>query len=361
MKRALRLAEKGVGKVSPNPAVGAVIVQNGEIVGEGYHLWEKVLHAEIIALREAGTRAKGAEMYVTLEPCSHHGRTPPCADAILASGIRRVFVAVEDPDPRVSGRGIARLMRGGVEVRVGLCGEEASGINEPFFFAVTHHRPMITLKLAMSVDGRIATQHGESQWITGTESREYVHRLRFEHDAVLVGSGTLRADNPRLDIRKGRKKQITRVILDSSGCCLKPGMRLLSGGGPILVYHDQEKEPSSFGWEAGPVQYQGVPKVDGLLSWVEILSDLFGRGIRSILVEGGGRIAASLIDQRFVDKLYLFYSPMIIGADGLSGIGALRIPSLADAFRFEVVRIFRRGSDFCVQGKVSSSRKIEDS
>ena len=352
MRRALKLAGRGLGRVSPNPAVGAVVVKNGVVVGEGYHLWDKLNHAEVIALERAGNQAEGADIYVTLEPCSHYGRTPPCVDAILSKGIRRVFAAIKDPDLRVSGTGITRLREEGLQVKVGLCRREAYDINEPYFHSVITGRPLVTLKLAMSMDARIATQNGQSQWITGRESRKYVHRLRFLHDSVLVGSGTFKADNPRLDARWVKAKRVTRVILDSSASCLSPGSRILESGDPVLVFHDQEVTP------AGPIipgkslEYCGVPRESGILSWRHILEELGRRRIRSVLTEGGGKVAASLIRQGYVNRLCIFYSSMFIGSEGLPGIGSLDTAELMKSFRFRITRTRRLGDDLCVEGRV---------
>lgn len=359
MKRALKLAARGLGRVSPNPAVGAVVVKNSEIVGEGYHLWKNVRHAEIIALERAGSKSAGADLFVTLEPCAHYGRTPPCVDAILSSGIRRVVAAVEDPDPRVSGEGISRLRKGGVRVDVGVCRQEAAELNEPFFYSVKRGRPLVTLKLAMSMDARIATATGESKWITGVEAREYVQRLRFLHDAVLVGSGTLKADNPRLDVRGRKKKSITRVLLDSSGSSLSPGMRLLESKDPVLVFHDILSSPSRIAVGDFNPEYCGVSGKDGMLSWPEILEELGRRGIRSLLVEGGGKVAASLIEQRRVNRLFLFYSPMFIGSEGVPGVGGLQTSLLSESFRFRVVRCARLGRDLLVEGRSNPDEPAE--
>lgn len=352
MRRALKLARRGLGRVSPNPVVGAVVVKDGVVAGEGYHLWDKLAHAEVIALERAGRLAEGADIYVTLEPCSHYGRTPPCVDAILSSGIRRVFVAIEDPDLRVSGTGISRLKAGGLQVKVGLCRREAFEINEPFFHSVITGRPLVTLKLAMSMDARIATENGESEWITGSESRKYVHRLRYLHDSILVGSGTFRADNPRLDVRWIKTKRITRVILDSSASCISPGSRILESGDPVLVFHDQAVTPSGPGIPAGNLEYCGVPRGNGILSWQHILEELGRRNIRSVLTEGGGKVAGSLIRQGYVNRLCLFYSSMFIGSEGLPGIGSLDTTELSKSFRFRITRTRHLGNDLCVEGKV---------
>lgn len=357
MKRALALAGKGLGRVSPNPAVGAVVVKDGEIVGEGYHLWSERDHAEIIALARAGRKAAGAELYVTLEPCSHHGRTPPCADAIISAGIRKVFVAVEDPNPLVSGQGITRLRKASVKVKTGLLEQEAIEINEAFFYSVTRNLPFVTLKLAMSMDGRIATCRGDSRWITGEKARKYVHLLRFRNDAILVGSGTLKADNPSLDVRGARKKKIIKIVLDSAASSLSSESKLLRSNDPVIVFHSEKISPLKSGSPAGGVEYIGVPVKAGLLSWPHILGELGKRNIRSVLVEGGGIVAGSLVKEGFVNKLCLFYGSLLIGSDGLPGVGPLDRVDLSDAFRFSITRCRLLGGDLCVEGSVLKNLK----
>lgn len=351
MEMALDLARTGLGRVSPNPAVGAVVVKEGEVVGSGFHLWERISHAETIALREAGERARGGDIYVTLEPCSHYGRTPPCVEAIIASGVKRVVVAVEDPDPRVSGRGLQRLRDAGIEVDLGLCREEALGVNEAFFFASAHNRPLVFLKLAMSMDGRIATASGESKWITSREAREYVHRLRFLNDAVLIGSGTLKEDNPRLNIRGEIRKPITRIVLDSSGSSLVPGMRILETDAPIVLFHDEEVTPVTITSHSCSVEYFPVRRADRGLKWRDILAELGRRKLRSILVEGGGRVAGNLIREGYADRLIFFYSPMLLGAEGVPGIGQLGLEKLSDSFKYRITGFHAVGKDLCVEAE----------
>jgi len=351
MELALELARKGLGRVSPNPAVGAVVVKEGKVVGSGCHLWEKTCHAETIALKEAGDAARGADIFVTLEPCSHHARTPPCADAIIASGIKRAVVAVEDPDPRVSGRGIAKLRGAGLQVDLGLCRRQAKEMNQAFFFSVLNGRPLVFLKLAMSMDARIATASGESKWITGQEAREYVHRLRFINDAVLVGSGTLKEDNPRLNIRGEVTKPITRIVLDSSGSSLVPGMKILDSEGRIILFHDTRIIPTRFASPGCPVEYCPVDRGDQGLKWEDILAELGRRNLRSILVEGGGRVAGNLIREGYADRLVFFYSPMLLGSEGLPGIGPLGIDRLSGSFRYRISNTFQLGDDLCVEAE----------
>ncbi len=351
MRRALELARRGWGKVSPNPAVGAVVVKDGVIVGEGYHLWEKKDHAEVVALSRAGSRASGGDLYVTLEPCCHFGRTPPCVDAILASGIRNVFVAVEDPNPMVSGKGIARLRESSVNVESGLLRREALELNRFFFHSITTGLPFVTLKLAMSMDGRIATSQGDSRWITGEAARKYVHQLRYRHDAILVGSGTLKADDPSLDVRGSGKKQIIKVVLDSNASSVSSGSRILKSGDPVIVFYSSERIPVRPDWAVNKVEYIGVPENSRLLSWRHVLEELGKRQIRSLLVEGGGSIAGSLVKEGLVNGLCLFYGSMLIGSEGVPGVGRLNTGKLSEAFRFSLTRCSRFGNDLCVEGE----------
>ncbi len=351
MRRALELARRGLGRVSPNPAVGAVVVKDGVIVGEGYHLWEKMDHAEVVALSKAGSRAAGGDLYVTLEPCCHFGRTPPCVDAILASGIRNVYVAVEDPNPMVSGKGIARLRKSSIKVESGLLRREAQELNRFFFHSITSGLPFVTLKLAMSMDGRIATSQGDSRWITGEAARKYVHLLRYRHDAILVGSGTLKADDPSLDVRGSGKKQIIKVVLDSNASSVSSGSRILKSGDPVIVFYSGERIPVRPGTAVKKVEYIGIPEIRSLLSWRHILEELGKRNIRSLLVEGGGNVAGSLVNEGLVNELCFFYGPMLIGSEGLPGVGRLYTRKLPEAFRFSITRCRRLGDDLCVEGK----------
>lgn len=349
MRRALTLAARGRGLASPNPLVGAVVVKDGEAVGEGYHRYDRVRHAEVIALEKAGERAAGADLYVTLEPCCHTGRTPPCVGAIIRAQVRRVFVATRDPNPQVRGRGIAELRRHGVEVRVGLLEEEAQHLNRPFFFAMEHHRPWVTLKLAVTLDGRIAAWDGSSRWITGEVSRRAVHRLRFEADAVLVGIGTVLADDPSLDVRGVRRKRIVKVILDSH-LRIPSAARLFSSGDPVLIFHGPDVAGSERRRLAARAELVGVRRFRGGLDWRRLLEELDRRQIRQLLVEGGSRVATSLLAQVRPLELVLFFAPKILGADGLQAVGSLGKRTLADALALGDVTVRRSGEDFVVRG-----------
>lgn len=321
MAHALRLARRGLGNVWPNPAVGCVLVQpdrgGGRVVGRGWTQPGGRPHAERMALDQAGPLAHGATAYVTLEPCAHHGRTPPCAEALVAAGVARVVSALTDPDPRVAGRGHAILHAAGIEVVEGLRVDEARAVQAGFLSRIERGRPWLTLKLAFSFDGRIATASGESQWITGPQARAHVHALRLGNDAVMVGGGTARADRPSLNVRGfGSVRQPVRVIVSA-------------GDLPDLPVE---------GPEFGPLwQVSGEP--------AQFLSELGARGLTRVLCEGGGVLAASLLQAGLVDELVGYSAGVVLGADGLASVGAMGLAALSDAPRFRLIESRPIGGD----------------
>lgn len=317
MAHALSLARRGLGNVWPNPAVGCVIVRDDIIVGRGWTQPGGRPHAEAVALAQAGEAARGATAYVTLEPCSHHGRTPPCSGRLIEAGVARVVAAMTDPDPRVSGRGMAMLREAGISVTEGIREAEARQMQRGFLSRILRGRPMVTLKLATSFDGRIATALGESQWITGPEARRHVHGLRLRHDAIMVGGGTARADRPALNVRGfGPVKQPLRVI----------------------VAHGTIPDLPPEGPNHGPLlQMQGSP--------AEVLAQLGEQGLTRVFCEGGGRFAASLLEAGLVDDLIGYTAGLTLGADGLPAIGSLNYPNLAQAPHFTLVQTGRIGGD----------------
>lgn len=364
MQHALRLAARGLGNVAPNPAVGCVIVKNGSVIGMGWTQPGGRPHAETQALAQAGEAAEGATLYVTLEPCSHHGHTPPCTSAIIAAGIREVFVACIDPDPRVSGNGIAVLQAAGITVHTGLCETEAIALNAGFFKKVQEQRPLVALKLATSLDGHMATASGESQWITGKPARDYGHLLRSRHDAILTGSGTVRTDNPALTCRLRGLEQFSpqRVLLDtqcrvSVDCALfnTPSQTLpLTGGGGkeatsrgnnvrLLVVHGMEN--------AAPpnvpdhVEYLPLPTDMHGIDLTNTLHLLAGRGMTRLLVEAGPRLSTAFLKAGLVDRLYWFRAPILLGGDGKSAIDPLDIATLSDAPRWRMEERISLGGD----------------
>ncbi len=339
MDHAAALGRRGLGHVWPNPAVGCVIVRDGRIVGRGWTQPGGRPHGERVALAQAGAAARGATAYVTLEPCAHHGRTPPCADALIEAGIARVVTAIEDPDPRVSGRGHAMLRGAGIAVETGPGAEAARRDQAGFLSRVTRGRPLLTLKLATSLDGRIATASGESRWITGPGARRAVHGLRHSHDAVMVGGGTARADDPELTVRGfGDVAQPVRLVA-ARKLDLPAGGRLagMAGAGPLWLLHGQEADADRVAdWEARGARCLALPVRSGRLDPAAILQALGGLGLTRVFCEGGGDFAAALLEAGLVDRLITFSAGVALGAEGWPALGALGIDALDAAPRFEL-------------------------
>ncbi|AXC51218.1 bifunctional diaminohydroxyphosphoribosylaminopyrimidine deaminase/5-amino-6-(5-phosphoribosylamino)uracil reductase RibD [Paracoccus suum] len=336
MDHALRLAARGLGNVWPNPAVGCVILDAGGLVaGRGWTQPGGRPHAEVRALSQAGERARGGIAFVTLEPCAHHGKTPPCAEALIAAGVAHVVTAMTDPDPRVAGRGHDMLRSAGIRVTEGVRGTEAARLNRGFVRRVTQGLPLVTLKLAASLDGRIATASGQSQWITGPEARRAVHALRLSHDAVLVGGGTARADLPRLDVRGlGTMRQPVRAVLSSGPLPVLP-----QTGAPFWHLHGAA-DPTADGAK-GVV----ISTAEGRLDIDAALRALAERGITRVLCEGGGTLAAALIHAGRIDDLVLHSAGMILGGDGAAAIGPMSLDALSGAPRFRLIGTRRLGPD----------------
>jgi diaminohydroxyphosphoribosylaminopyrimidine deaminase/5-amino-6-(5-phosphoribosylamino)uracil reductase len=350
MRAALALARRGLGAVWPNPAVGCVIVNDGRLVGRGWTQPGGRPHAETEALTRAAAAAQGATAYVTLEPCSHWGRTPPCADALIAAGVRRVVVAVEDPDPRVAGGGLARLRAAGLAVDSGLCAAEAGEINAGFFQRVRLGRPLVTLKLATSLDGRIATAGGESQWITGLPARERAHLLRATHDAVLAGTGTVIADDPQLTCRLpglGHRSPV-RIVIDRH-LRIPVAARLFAEARHtptwVVTLSSADQARRQALRDAGVELIAAEPDEAGHIDLAAALGLLGERGLTRLLVEGGGNLAAALLRGRLVDRLAWFHAPLLLGGDGVPAIAELGLDALADAPAFERVSTEAVGDD----------------
>lgn len=345
MAHALALGRRGLGHVWPNPAVGCVIVREGRVVGRGWTQPGGRPHAETAALVMAGAAARGATAYVTLEPCAHHGQTPPCAAALVDAGVARVVIAAPDPDPRVNGQGVAMLRAAGVAVTEGVLRAEAEADQRGFLTRVRQGRPMMTLKLASSLDGRIATASGESRWITGAEARRRVHLLRLTHDAVMVGAGTARADDPALTVREfGRVAQPVRVVL-SSRLDLPGGVLLASAReAPVWLVHGPaapaERRQS---WTAAGARLFEVPG-DGV-DPAAALAALGAAGLTRVLCEGGGRLASALLAAGLVDELVQFTAGMALGAEGRAMLGPLGLERLAQAPRFRLAAVQPVGGD----------------
>ncbi|MEW6426565.1 MAG: bifunctional diaminohydroxyphosphoribosylaminopyrimidine deaminase/5-amino-6-(5-phosphoribosylamino)uracil reductase RibD [Thermodesulfobacteriota bacterium] len=353
MRLALAEARKGLGRTSPNPAVGAVIVRDGTVVARGYHKKAGDDHAEVAAIKKAGGAARGATIYVTLEPCNHQGRTGPCTEAILAAGIRRVVVGMADPNPNVAGAGAARLAGAGLAVTTGVLADRCLAINRPFVKHVTTGRPWVTVKAALSLDGKMAAGNGHSNWITGEASRRHVHRMRDRADAIMVGAGTALGDDPSLTARVHGGRDPLRVVLDSS-LRLPATARMLSqsSAAATLVFcaapADQGRKAALAGAGAEVVELAKPP--DGGLPLPHILDHLGSRGITSLLVEGGGRLHSSLIAGGLADEACFFYAPILIGNDGLALLDPMGISAVDRAIRINNTRIRRFGDDILVQG-----------
>ncbi len=339
MRLALALARRGLGRVAPNPAVGCVIARDGRVVGRGWTQPGGRPHAETEALARAGAAAKGATAYVTLEPCAHQGKTPPCDRALIAAGIARCVVALEDPDRRVAGQGVANLKAAGVAVETGLCREAAEAANAGYLLRQREGRPLVALKLASTLDGRIATAAGESKWITGEAARARAHLLRARHDAVLVGAGTATADDPRLDVRLPGLEGVRplRVVLDGS-LRLPLSHDLVAGASDrpscLVTADDLPADRLQPYRDAGLQVLQVGRDPQGRLDLLAALEALCGLGLTRILVEGGGLLAASLLQAGLVDKLYWFRAPRLIGAEGRPAVGELDLKALAEAPSF---------------------------
>ena len=347
MARALELAVKGVGQVSPGPLVGCVVVSaTGEVVGEGFYIFEEIKHAETIALDLAGERARGGTAYVSLEPHAHHGRTEPCTDALIAAGIKRVVAPIEDLNPKVSGKGFAHLRAAGINVQTGLLREEAAQVNEAYLHYMWTGLPFVHLKLAVSLDGKIATRTRDSRWITGPESRARVHELRHAYDAILVGAGTAFIDDPLLIDRSGlaRRRPLVRVVLDHA-LRLSPRSQLATttSQAPVIVFS---------GSDSPELRAQGVEIVDAHRGDLRaVLEDLGSRSLQSVLVEGGAAVAGEFFDAGLVNKVTFFIAPKIIGGtEAPSGVGGLGVELMAGAIELERVSVVQRDRDIEVTG-----------
>ncbi len=361
MEHALSLAKLALGHASPNPAVGAVVVKEGVIVGEGYTQPPGSHHAEVVALQQAGEKARGATMYVTLEPCSYYGRTPPCTQAIAAAGIAEVHLSIVDPNPLVCGRGKAELEAAGVRTFLGEYEEEARGINESYIKFITSGVPFVLAKFAMSLDGKIATKTGDSRWISGEESRRYVHCLRHQVDAIMVGVNTIIADDPQLTARAGREggkaeKQPLRIIVDSRGRTPTTA-RVLQMPGKTLVAVAGEIESA----KAGALTQTGaevlrLPSREEQVDLGELLRVLGKREVTSLLVEGGATLFGSLFEQDLVDKLLVFIAPIIIGGgEAKSSVEGKGVEKVAQAMSLSRVKVERLGDDVLISGYVRKS------
>ena len=355
MQRALALARQALGSTSPNPAVGAVVVKDGAIIGEGFTLPPGQRHAEIGALEQAGAATEGAELYTTLEPCCHLGRTPPCTDAIIAAGVKTVYLAVVDPNPQVAGGGCAQLQAAGIQVVV----EDTQGAQELYEGFAKHIQsgiPFIAAKFAMSLDGKIATHTGDSKWVTGAASRRVVQEMRRECDAVLVGINTVLADDPQLTARDERglplPRQPLRVVLDSQ-CRTPPEAKIFKEPGNTLIVTSESASPARVAelTDRGAQVLQLPLKEPGRVDWPETLAELGRRDVVNLLVEGGGIVLGSLFDAGLVDKVYAFIAPKIIGGEAAPGpVGGKGAPTMSQSWRLERTRWEQVGEDWLIIG-----------
>lgn len=344
MRTAQALAQRGLGRVWPNPSVGCVIVKDNVVIGRGFTADGGRPHAETLALKQARAQAKSADVYVTLEPCAHHGQTPPCAQSLIDSGVKRVIIGTQDPDPRTAGRGVEMLKSAGIEVVTSILEKECSALNAGFFNRIKQNRPFITLKMACSLDGKVATKTGQSQWITGKESRAHVHLQRARHDAVLAGIGTVRADDPLLTARvPGIDHNTVRIILDSK-LGIDPQSTLVKSAKecPLWIFFDPDSitpEPEQIVSESGAKLFQIPPH-----NLVSVLEEVAKQGITRLFVEGGASVHSAFLKAGLFDQIMIYRSPVIIG-EGKSIFSALTIERLQDAPRLQCIKKQSLGQD----------------
>lgn len=360
MEQALALARLALGQVSPNPAVGAVIVNNGIVVGQGYTQPPGGKHAEIVALEQAGEAARGSTLYVTLEPCAHFGRTPPCTRALIEAGVGQVHMAMIDPNPLVSGQGKAELEAAGIITTVGQNSDEAQGLSEAYVKHITTGRPFVSVKFAMSLDGKIATHMGDSKWISSEESRQYAHNLRYMNDAIMCGANTVLADDPQLTRRccGGRggtlRKQPLRVIVDGRGRTPATARIFREQGETMLAYGRALSAAERKEFAKLRAEIVTFPAVGGIIDLKELMDWLGQHQITSVLVEGGGILIGSLFDQGLVDKVVAFIAPVIIGGQAKGAVAGRGVDKLADAYAISRMSVTQSGPDIIVQGYVNS-------
>ena len=357
MQKALQLAGLAQGRTSPNPLVGAVVVKDGLIIGEGYHHRAGSPHAEVLAIREAGEKARGAVLYVSLEPCNHHGRTPPCTEAIIAAGIERVYIGVLDPNPRVAGSGVNRLREAGIDVQLGCMEQEAQALNECYFKFITWGMPFVALKTATTLDGKIATYTGDSQWITNEKSREYVHGLRDIFDAIMVGSGTVLKDNPRLNTRLAKEDvhHPVRLIVDGRleipcDCNI---METTEQQTTIIYSSFRADSVKKRKLEDSGAEVVLIGQDPDKLPLEDILRDAAARGLMSVLIEAGGQINAYVLENHLVDKVYWFIAPRICGGDrALSAVGGQGIALMNQTIDLHNVEVHSFDGDLMIEGYI---------
>lgn len=354
MNKAMRLALRAQGKTSPNPLVGALVVKNNKIIGSGFHKKAGLAHAEIVALNQAGEKAKGATLYVTLEPCAHFGKTPPCVNAIIKSGIKEVIIGMIDPNPLNNGKGIAILRQNKIKVEVGFLEEQLKRINEGFVKFMTKRMPFITIKVAQSLDGKIATKTGDSKWITSDKSRTFAHKRRANFDAIMAGVNTVLRDNPRLDSWFSKKHPI-KIIVDSQ-LSTPTNSNIFSSAAKVIIVtlavrSGQETENRKA--LSSKAQILEVKESSGQINLRDMFKKLAALGITNVLVEGGGTLIGSLFDEGLVDKIIFFISPKIIGGkDAISSVMGTGISRIDRAFKLKHMKIKKIGEDLLVEAYV---------
>ena len=356
MKYALSLARQGIGKVNPNPLVGAVIVKEGRIIGEGYHEVYGGVHAEINAIKHASEETNGATLYVTLEPCNHYGKTPPCTEAIIKNKIAQVVIGMEDPNPLVAGRGIKRLEEVGIKVIVGILEEECRKLNEIFIKYITKQEPFVLLKTAMTLDGKIATVSGDSRWITGELAREKVHQLRNAYSGIMVGIGTIMKDNPQLTCRLTQGRNPTIIVLDST-LRIPMSSKIIHGPSKVMIATTKEMEDRAKDkvkeLKALGIQILFVEAYEGRVHLKQLMIQLGRLGIDSILIEGGAEVNASALEANIVDKMQFYIAPKIIGGSGAkTPVAGRGITHLKEAINVQELQINRFEEDILLEGYI---------
>lgn len=347
MRAAIKEALKGSGKVSPNPLVGAVIVKNGKIIGKGYHEIYGGKHAEINAVESCTESPSGSDMYVTLEPCSHHGKTPPCVDRILSENIKRVFIGIIDPSPHSSGRGVKILESEGVQVKTAVLEDDCRLLNEPFFYAVLNKMPYIILKAAVSLDGCIATAGNDSKWITNEESRKLVHRFRNVYDAVMVGRNTVLSDDPLLSVRSVKGRNPVRIVVDES-LSLNPECRIFDGAAPVIIITSSGVEPSKETYfKSRGISLVKAEKDGRFIDLRSAFEQIYNLGIRSVMVEGGGEIHSYILNNRLAQRAHIFIAPKLIGS-GRTFFSGSGFKKISDSIELEVISQKKLGWDIFI-------------
>jgi len=351
MRLALDMAVRASGRTFPNPLVGAVVVKDGRVVGEGYHRRAGLPHAEVLALRQAGVKARGAALFCTFEPCFHKGRTPPCVDAVVSSGVSEVYIGVRDPNPMTRGKSIRKLRSAGVRVFEGFYQDEVQRLNEPFFCSMNKRRPLVTLKVAASLDGKTATAAGHSKWMTSALSRAYARRMRGSFDAIMVGIHTVLKDDPRLEGVSGNR--LTKVIVDSS-LKLPLSARLLKTKQSVIIAVNRTDLKKEKILRGRGVTVLRVPGRNGRVSLKALLGELGRREIRNLLVEGGASLAGSFLDEKLADKVMFYLAPSLMGGrEALGGIGGRGARFPRQGARLKDMTIKRIGGDILIEGRLS--------